>query len=445
LPAVYGLDQANAINRSMRDVFESFFPRPKVFALSFLGWSLFTVLLWYFALKGAGGMLSLGGLVGFSFPAELAEGADEAAQAAFSEAQSAPQTFWLYQYVIACYVIFTVVWMRLADTKWARWSVAGSALIIFTTWFQVQIDVFINFWYRDFYDLIQRALQEGGTVDILEFNGQIATVFVVLVPAIMLAVLKLFFTSHYVFRWRAAMNERYTTIWPKVRHIEGASQRIQDDTMRFARIVESLGVNIIDSFMTLIAFLPILWGLSEFVSEIPILGEVPQALVIVAIIWSVFGTGLIALAGYRLPGLEFRNQRVEASYRKELVLGEDDELRAQPPTLNELFGFVRQNYFRLYLEYTYFNLVRFTSLQVGNIVPFFALGPSIVAGAITFGLFQQIMNAFGRVENSFQFLINAWPTIIELISIQKRLAAFENAIANEELDRIEAEGDTKAV
>lgn len=426
-------------------MFESFFPRPKVFALSFLFWAIATLLLWYFALRNAGDLFSLGGLFGLNFPAELADTADEAATAVYDEARQAPQTFWLYQYVISCYLIFSAAWMYLADTKWAKWSVAGSALIIFTTWFQVQIDVFLNFWYRDFYDLIQVAIGNPNTVELSDYYGQLVTVMVVLVPAIMLAVLKRFFTSHYVFRWRTAMNERYTEIWPKVRHIEGASQRIQDDTMRFARIVETLGVNIIDSFMTLIAFLPILWGLSVYVQEIPILGEVPQALVIVAIVWSVFGTGLIALAGYRLPGLEFRNQRVEASYRKELVLGEDDVERAQPPEIKDLFGFVRKNYFRLYLEYVYFDMVRFTYLQVGNIVPFFALGPSIVTGAITFGLFQQIMNAFGRVENSFQFLINAWPTIIELLSIQKRLAAFEMAIADQELDEIEFEGDTKPV
>ncbi|MEM9228193.1 MAG: peptide antibiotic transporter SbmA [Pseudomonadota bacterium] len=426
-------------------MFESFFPKPKIFALSFLGWAFATVLFWYLVARDAGGALGLGWLVGFEFPTPLAEGAEEAAQAIFADAQEAAQTFWLYQYVISCYVIFVVYWMYNSDHQWARWSVAGSGLIVFTTWFQVQIDVFLNFWYRDFYDLIQEALTAPNTIDIVDYYQQLTTVMLVLVPAIILAVLKLFFTSHYVFRWRTAMNDRYTALWPKVRNIEGASQRIQDDTMRFARIVETLGVNVIDSFMTLIAFLPILWGLSVYVQEIPILGEVPQALVIVAIVWSVFGTGLIALAGYRLPGLEFRNQRVEASYRKELVMGEDYEDRADPPTLNELFSFVRQNYFRLYLEYVYFNVIRFTYLQVGNIVPFIALGPSIVAATITFGLFQQIMNAFGRVENSFQFLINAWPTIIELMSIQKRLAAFERAIENQELDVIEQEGDTQAV
>ncbi|MEM6466796.1 MAG: SbmA/BacA-like family transporter, partial [Pseudomonadota bacterium] len=206
-----------------------------------------------------------------------------------------------------------------------------------------------------------------------------------------------------------------------------------------------LGVSIIDSFMTLIAFLPILWGLSQYVSEVPIFGEVPQVLVIIAIVWSVFGTGLLALAGYRLPGLEFRNQRVEAAYRKELVLGEDDIDRAKPITVQELFGNVRKNYFRLYLEYTYFNVIRISYLQVGNLIPMIALGPTVVAAGITFGLMQQILNAFGRVENSFQFLVNSWPTIIELMSIQKRLAAFEVAIDGGELKGIETEGETRAV
>ena len=64
------------------------------------------------------------------------------------------------------------------------------------------------------------------------------------------------------------------------------------------------------------------------------------------------------VAGIKLPGLEFRNQRVEAAFRKELVLGEDDESRAEPQTLKELFANVRRNYFRIYIHYTYFNLFR---------------------------------------------------------------------------------------
>ena len=73
-----------------------------------------------------------------------------------------------------------------------------------------------------------------------------------------------------------------------------------------------------------------------------------------AALWTLFAVLFWFFAakdlGY-LVGLEFRNQRVEAAYRKELVYGEDDANRARPPTLRELFQAVRVNYFRLYFNY----------------------------------------------------------------------------------------------
>ena len=146
---------------------------------------------------------------------------------------------------------------------------------------------------------------------------------------------------------------------------------------------------------------------------------------IVAIVWSLFGTGFLALIGIRLPGLEFRNQRVEAAYRKELVYAEDDERRAQPQTVAELFAAVRKNYFRLYFNYMYFNIGRILYLQTDNIFPYIVLAPTIVAGKITLGAMNQILNAFGQVRSSFQYLVNSWTTIVELLSIYKRLRALE--------------------
>ncbi len=252
-----------------------------------------------------------------------------------------------------------------------------------------------------------------------------------------MATLFRFFVSHFIFRWRTAMNEYYVERWERLRNIEGASQRVQEDTMRFASTTEGLGVSLIDSIMTLIAFLPLLWGLSAQVHELPLIGPVSQGLVFVAIIWSIFGTALLALAGIRLPGLEFKNQRVEAAYRKELVYGEDDPARAQPLTVAELFRNVRRNYFRLYFNYLYFNVVRIFYLQIGNLVPYIALGPTLISGAITLGVMQQIIRAFGRVEGSFQYLVNSWTTIVELLSVYKRLKAFEAAIAGDELPEID--------
>lgn len=414
-------------------MFQSFFPKPKLFFLSFVIWALICVISWYLELQDLGSLLSLGSLFGVHFPEALAEGADAAAQAAFQSTQETALTVWLYQYIVVCYGLFIGIWMIYGGHKWAKWSVMGSGLIIFATWFSVQLNVMLNGWFGDFYNLIQKALTTPNSITMEDYFSQVYAFSGIAAVSITLAVFKNFFVSHYIFRWRTSMTEYYSSKWQQVRHIEGASQRIQEDTMRFASIMEGLGVRLISSVMTLLAFLPVLWGLSSYVKELPFIGEVPQALVFTALFWSIIGTVLLAVAGIKLPGLEFKNQRVEAAYRKELVYGEDREDRAEPATLKELFRHVRKNYFTLYFNYLYFNVVRYGYLQAGVLVPLIALGPSIVAGAITFGIFQQINNAFNQVENSFQYLVNSWTTIVELLSIYKRLKAFEAAIYNQPL------------
>ena len=122
------------------------------------------------------------------------------------------------------------------------------------------------------------------------------------------------------------------------------------------------------------------------------------------------------------------------------MLGEDIASRAQPPTLNALFRDVRANYFRLYLNFLYFNIARYGYLQASVLVPYVALAPSIVAGGLTLGVMNQTIRAFGRVEGSFQYLVNSWSTIVTLISIYKRLKAFEAMMSDRPLDSIEAEG-----
>jgi len=322
--------------------------------------------------------------------------------------------------------------------RWFRWSVGVSAIIVFFTWFQVQLDVMINTWFGTFYNMVQQALGKPGSVTQENFFGQLVTFASIALVAISVAVCINFIVSHYIFRWRTAMNDYYVANWGRLRRVEGASQRVQEDTMRFAKLMEGLGVSLIDSTMTLIAFLPILWGLSASVKELPLIGELPQALVFVAVFWAAFGTALLAITGIRLPGIEFRNQRVEAAYRKELVFGEDNAERAQPPTLGALFRDVRTSYFRLYFNYLYFNVARYGYLQASVLVPYVALAPSIVAGGLTLGAMQQIIRAFGRVEGSFQYLVKSWPTIVEMISIYKRLRAFEALMHDEPLDAIEA-------
>ena len=400
-------------------MFASFFPNPRLFFWSALIWTFVVVIFWY----AAGG--ELGASLGFPSPP-----ADAPPIIGVSVFWS-PPFIWFYIYYAAAVALFAAFWMYAAPHPWATWSILGSALIIFTTYFQVQVSVAINNWYGPFYDLIQAALSRSAPVTQEQFYGHLLSFAGIAFVAVAVGVLTRFFVSHYIFRWRTAMNDYYMSNWDRLRHIEGASQRVQDDTMRFSLTMEGLGVNLIDSIMTLIAFLPVLLRLSANVTELPLIGPVPHALVIVAIVWSLFGTLFLALVGIKLPGLQFRNQRVEAAYRKELVYGEDDPARASPPTVADLFSHVRRNYFRLYFHYMYFNIARIFYLQTDNIFPYIVLGPTIVAGKITLGVMNQILNAFDQVRTSFQYLVNSWTTIVELLSIYKRLRGLEAAIQGE--------------
>lgn len=393
-------------------MFKSFFPRPTAFFLSAFIWAVIAVIVWQ-----AGGGHWLEHLVGAS-----------------EDVPINATRFWtlkavvFYAYYAVFVGLFALFWFIYSPHRWQNWSILGSALIIFVTWFMVELGVAINAWYAPFFDLIQTALNSPHKVSINQFYIETGVFLGIALIYVIVGVLNSFFISHYVFRWRTAMNDYYMEHWQMLRHIEGAAQRVQEDTMRFAQTLEDMGVSLLQSVMTLIAFLPILVALSPHVKELPIVGQLPYGLVIAAIVWSLMGTGLLALVGIKLPGLQFNNQKVEAAYRKELVYGEDDASRASPPTVNQLFGAVRHNYFRLYFHYTYFNIARILYLQLDNVFGLFLLFPSIAAGAITLGLMQQINNAFGQVRGSFQYLISSWTTLVELMSIYKRLRSFERTL-----------------
>lgn len=406
-------------------MFVSFFPQPKLFFSSAALWSLFLVIVWFFGGEHLGAMLGMPPI-------------DPQADPIISPTRFlAPSFLWFYAYFFAGIGIFYVFWAIYAPHRWQNWSILGSGLVVFVTNFIVQISVALNDWRGMFYDMVQKALTTPGSVSQAELYYGIWQFLSLALVYMTIAVLNVFFVRHYVFRWRTAMNDYFSAYWPRLRHIEGASQRVQDDTMRFSTTMQGLGVNFIDSVMTLIAFLPLLASLSLHVTSLPLVGSIPYPLVIAAILWSLFGTGLLAVVGIKLPGLEFRNQRVEAALRKELVLGEDDVARAQPPTLAELFKNVRKNYFTLYAHYVYFDMVRYLYLQVDNVFATLILVPTLAVGKITFGLFQQIVSAFSQVSNSFQYLVNSWPTIVELISIYKRLRAFEATLEGAPLPDID--------
>lgn len=327
--------------------------------------------------------------------------------------------------------------------EWSLWAYGGGLFLLLVIWVQVNISVAFNVWYADFYNLLQTAdtvtdANEGmmifmdqliGTAYLTEgFHGH-PSFSVLAFPYILISAFANWFTRIYTLRWREAMTFSYIPNWRQVQHdIEGASQRIQEDCYRLSVIIQSLGAQVTRAVLTLVAFIPILWGLSQYVS-LPWLADTPGSLVWASLIFSLGGLVISWFVGIKLPGLEYNNQKVEAAFRKELVLGEDNKIDyASQPVLWELFSGIRFNYHRLFLHYSYFDLWLTSYSQVMIIFPYLIMGPSLFSGVIMLGTLVQIANAFDKVHSSFSLFLENWTVITELRSIFKRLREFQDNI-----------------
>lgn len=387
--------------------------------------------------------------------------------------------------------------------KWALWAYLGLFLLLFFLYIQTSLNVAINSWYSDFYNVLQkpkielldsnstqkietnfennatliqeanqraeqnfqkanfinkgalyyyqnlleyffnsRAMIEKPNYSANDFYALILVFLAIAIPYVLIATINIYFASVYAFKWREAMTFSYLKFWKnKDDNIEGSSQRIQEDTYNFSKIIESLGLSFIKALMTLVAFIPILWSLSDVVSKalfanlsenssFYFLKNIDGLLVYIALLISLGGLVVSWFVGIKLPGLEYNNQKAEAAFRKELVYAEDNRKEyAKNETMIELFTGLKFNYKRLFLHYGYFNIWLILFEQMIVIVPFLIMAPGLFAGAIGLGIVMQINNAFDQVRSSFSIFITNWTTITQLRSIYKRLKEFEKNIS----------------
>ena len=95
------------------------------------------------------------------------------------------------------------------------------------------------------------------------------------VIAVIIGVMNNFFVSHYVFRWRTAMNEHYMAHWHHLRPSKVPISVCRKIPCALPLPLEDMGVSFINAVMTLIAFLPVLVTLSERTCRICRLGHLP--------------------------------------------------------------------------------------------------------------------------------------------------------------------------
>ena len=194
-------------------MFRSFFPKPKLFFSTLFAWITFVVSIYYLA--GS----NIGNFLGFDL-----EGGDQETVIGLGYFVT-PEFLWFDVYYIFSTLIFYIFWSYYSPHKWQIWSILGSSLLILMAYLTVQVSVVINAWYGPFYNDVQKALNGNGEVTSSDLYNHLAVFCIIVFPYIVFVPLKLFFTSHYVFRWRNAMNDYYLEKWSLVRNVEGASQR----------------------------------------------------------------------------------------------------------------------------------------------------------------------------------------------------------------------------
>ena len=85
------------------------------------------------------------------------------------------------------------------DRRWYLWSIGGTLLILMATWYQVQLDVRINEWFGEFYDMIQKALAAPNSITMSEYWMSLLSFIKLAAMAVSLGVIISFFTAHYMY------------------------------------------------------------------------------------------------------------------------------------------------------------------------------------------------------------------------------------------------------
>ena len=328
-----------------------------------------------------------------------------------------------------------------SEDKWAGCSLLAAVIAIELA--SVGLDVLFNQWRNRFYNSLQEKDWDGFTHNVIFFT-------VLAAISVATSVYQLYLNQWLQIRWRNWMTTRYLGDW-----LEGANhyrmqlrgdaadnpdQRIADDTKLFVDRTLDIGLTLLNSIVTFVSFVIILWGLSEE-APLSISGvtyAIPGYLVWAALIYSVFGTVLTQWIGAPLVNLDFEQQRREADFRFNLVRTREnaeqiallDGERAERTRLLDRFGGVVSNWYAIMSRTKRLTAFTASFSQAAVIIPLVLIAPAYFAGKILLGSMVQAAEAFGSVQKALSFVVQVYRTMAEWRAVVARLDGFEMSVAS---------------
>ena len=304
----------------------------------------------------------------------------------------------------------------------------------------VGISVWINHWYKDFYNALEK--KDGAA-----FWSLIGYFAIIAAVGIVGAVYRLYLTQILTIRWRRWLTEQHFARWLAHKnyyqleqggYTDNPDQRISEDLNSFTDSTLTLGLGLIRTVVSLVSFSIILWGVSGSIEVFGI--TIPGYMFWCALLYAAVGSWLAHLIGRRLIGLSNQQQRFEADLRFSMVrVRENAESIAlyngessEHERLSTRFNKVWQNFWtqmKVQKRLTFFTA---GYSQIAIIFPFIVAAPRYFAGKIELGELMQINSAFGNVQENFSWFIDAYVTLAAWRATCDRLLSFRQAMTDNE-------------
>lgn len=306
----------------------------------------------------------------------------------------------------------------------------------------VGITVLINSWNNNFYNALQNK-------DWNEFVYQLGYFCVLAAIYIVLAVYQLYLNQWLQIRWRRWMTRAYLDHWlAGANHYrmqllgdaaDNPDQRIAEDISQFITSTLTIGLQLLNSCVTLLSFMVILWGLSA-AAPLHLFGMtlvIPGYLLWAALIYACIGTALTHLIGRALIALNFQQQRFEADFRFNLVRVRENSEQiallngevAERDGLLLRFGNVVRNWMAIMSRQKKLTFFTAGYSQVSTVFPFIVVSPAYFAGVVQLGGLMQTANAFGRVQDALSVFVTLYRSLAEWRAVIERLSGFDQSVA----------------
>jgi len=216
--------------------------------------------------------------------------------------------------------------------------------------------------------------------------------------------------------------------------VDNPDQRISEDIRSFTTGVLGYLLTLINSGVTLCAFMGVLYTIS-------------WKLPVVTLIYAGVGTGLSILIGKRLVGLNFQQYRKEANFRYALVRVRDNaesiaffrgEKREQRD-LKTRFAEAVENSLRIIGWNRTLGFFTNGYNYIALIVPMVVVGPMFIQGKIEFGVVTQAGGAFSQVLTALSLVVIQFEGLAGFAAVINRLGDLWDELDEYDIEDFQAE------